>query len=97
MYFEPIECTVEEAERNAQEQFEQMCEFDKELVRLRKKRDMYDDTDIQDCEIIAEIDNEIYVTESCANKCDTYYDYWQTQARWARQRELEELSLQETK
>ena len=86
MYFEAIGCTVEEAERNAQKYYEQMCEFDKELTQLWKRRDKYDDTDSQFQKIIEEIDEEIYITESFANKCDDYYDYWSMQAIWAKKR-----------
>lgn len=86
MYFDAIECTVEEAERKAQENYKQMCKFDKELAQLWKRRNKYDDTDSQFQEIIEGIDEEIYITESIANKYDTWYDYWSMQAIWAKKR-----------
>lgn len=88
MLFEPIDCTVEEAERNAKEQYEQMCEFDSELQPLYTRlHELESICDSQYYEEECQLKERIYRLEDCADKCDRYYDYWLKQAEWARARE----------
>lgn len=89
MLFEPIECTVEEAERQAESQYEQMCEFDSELKPLYARlHELENICDSQYYEEECELRERIRILENCADHCDRYYDYWLKQAEWAKNREV---------
>lgn len=94
MYFEPIECTVEEAERLAQNAFEEMQEFDSQIYELQQKLSEIDEYDPQNRDIVKEISDEIFYLSECANTRERWWDYWAQQARWAQARWAKERNLQ---
>lgn len=88
MLFEPVDCTVEEAERNAKEQYEQMCKFDSELKPLYARlHELESICDPQYEEEENKLRDSIYWLEESADERERYYDYWLKQAEWARARE----------
>lgn len=88
MYFEPIDCTVEEAEENKKRQIKMLEQMWQELRPLYKRQDELEGYDLDDYEqeelniILEKIDS----LECCAANREREIDYWDTQANWARKR-----------
>ena len=88
MYFEPIECTVEEAEENKKRQIKMLERLWEELRPLYERQDELEGYDLDDYEkselniILTEIES----LESCAANREREIDYWDTQMNWARER-----------
>ena len=87
MYFEPIECTVEQAEENKKRQIKMLERLWEELRPLYERQDKLEGYDLDDYEqselniILTEIES----LESCAANREREIDYWDTQAKWARE------------
>jgi hypothetical protein len=88
MYFEPIDCTVEEAEENKKRQIKMLERLLEELRSLYERQAELEGYDLDDYEqeelniILEKIDS----LECCAANREREIDYWDTQARWARKR-----------
>lgn len=86
MYFEPIDCTVEEAEENKKRQIKMLEQMRQELRPLYKRQAELEGYDLDDYEqeelniILEKIDS----LECCAANREREIDYWDTQANWAR-------------
>ena len=86
MYFEPIDCTVEEAEENKKRQIKMLEQIRQELRPLYKRQAELEGYDLDDYEqeelniILEKIDS----LECCAANREREIDYWDTQANWAR-------------
>lgn len=86
MYFEPIDCTVEEAEENKKRQIKILEQMRQELRPLYKRQAELEGYDLDDYEqeelniILEKIDS----LECCAANREREIDYWDTQANWAR-------------
>ena len=86
MYFEPIECTVEEAEENKKRQIKMLERLWEELQPLYERQDELEGYDLDDYEqselniILTEIES----LESCAANREREIDYWDTQVNWGR-------------
>jgi hypothetical protein len=90
MLFEPIDCTAEEARRNADACYERMCDFDKELKPLYERlHELEAICNNQYYEEECELRERIHILEGFADQCDRYNDYWLKQLEWAKQREAE--------
>ena len=88
MLFEPIDCAVEEAERNAEEQYRLMSECDSRLQSLYSRlRELENICDPQFSYEINILRDRIYWLEEKADEHERYNDYWLKQAEWARARE----------
>ena len=88
MYFEPIECTVEEAEENKKRQIKMLEQVWEELRPLYKRRDQLEGYTLDYYEQ-SELDiilSKIESLESCAVNREREIDYWDTQANWVRKR-----------
>lgn len=96
MYFEPIECTVEEAEENKKRQIKMLERFRQELRPLYERQDELEGSDLDDYEqselnmILTEID----ILESCVANREREIDYWDTQMNWAKERAINFLREQ---
>ena len=88
MYFEPIDCTVEEAEENKKRQIKMLEQLWQELRPLYERQDELEGYDLDDYEQseLNMILTEIESLESCAANREREIDYWDTQANWARKR-----------
>ena len=86
MYFEPIDCTVEEAEENKKRQIKMLEQMRQELRPLYNRQAELEGYDLDDYEqeelniILEKIDS----LECCAANREREIDYWDTQANWAR-------------
>lgn len=93
MYFEPIECTVEEAEENKKRQIKMLERLQEELRSLYERQDELEGYDLDDYEeselnmILIEIDS----LESCVANREREIDYWDKQMNWARERAEQEV------
>ena len=86
MYFEPIDCTVEEAEENKKRQIKILEQMRQELRPLYNRQAELEGYDLDDYEqeelniILEKIDS----LECCAANREREIDYWDTQANWGR-------------
>lgn len=87
MYFEPDESiTVEEAEDMIQTLFAEMKEYDSKIFELRARLDEIDECDSYNADIARDIQNDIYFYSCSADEREKWIDYWQMQAKWAKER-----------
>ncbi len=95
-YFEPIDCTVEEAEENIQESYSLMVAYDNQIVELRNKLSNIDECDPQNYEEVKELRNQICYLSASADNWERNLDYWRRQKEWAIERNAKKLPVKKT-
>lgn len=90
MLFEPVNCSIAEAKRNAAYQQELMQSYDAELQPLYKRLHQLEWLcEPGYSEELNELRERISRLEDTAHSCERYLDFWQKQAEWAEIREEE--------
>lgn len=91
-YFEPIDCTVEEAEEMKQASYSRMEAYDNQIVELRNKLSNIDECDPQNYEEVKELEDQIYYLSDYADSEERNLDYWIRQKEWAIKRNAKKTS-----
>lgn len=95
-YFEPIDCTVEEAEEMKQASYSRMEAYDNQIVELRNKLSNIDECDPQNYEEVKELEDQIYYLSDYADSEERNLDYWIRQKEWAIKRNAKKLPVKKT-